>query len=66
MDIHKLIHEACEASRHGHLPVFFGLIGSIKLHGIGSRDNYSDLGEAPGDNILPKAILNSLISRRSL
>jgi hypothetical protein len=67
MDIHKLIHEACGASGHWHLPLFVGLIGSIKLHTkIGSKDDYGDLGEAPGDNILPKAILNSLISRRSL
>lgn len=66
MEIQKLIHEACGSSGHWHLPLLAGLIGLIKLHSkIGFKDDYGDLGEAPGDNILPKAILNSMILRKA-
>lgn len=67
MDLHKLVHDACEASKHWHLPILFGLIGHVRLHsGVENKYEIGDLGDAPGDNILPKEILNSLISRRSL
>ena len=67
MDLHKLVHEACEVSRHWHLPLLAGFASSIKFRSkMKAEDLYSDLGDVPGDNILPKAILNSLISRRSL
>ncbi len=67
MDLHKLIHDVCEATKHGHLPLLAGFIGSIRLHNkMEAKDIIGDLGDVPGDNILPKEILNSLISRRSL
>lgn len=67
MDLHKLAHDAYEATKHWHMPLLFGLVGSIKLHNkTEAKDIIGDLGDAPGDNILPKEILNSLISRRSL
>ncbi|RJP29187.1 MAG: hypothetical protein C4533_05150 [Candidatus Omnitrophota bacterium] len=65
MDIHKLIHDTCEATKH--LPFLIGLAGSIRIMPKqNSREQIGDLGDVPGDNILPKEILNSLISRRSL
>ncbi|MCM8797303.1 MAG: hypothetical protein NC923_05450 [Candidatus Omnitrophica bacterium] len=67
MDLQKLAHDAYEASKHWHLPILFGLVGHIRLHSkMEDKDIIGDLGDAPGDNILPKEILNSLISRRSL
>lgn len=65
MDIHKLAHDAYEATKHWHLPLLVGLIGSIRINSKADlgREN-SDLGEAPGDNILTKEILISLSSRR--
>ena len=67
MDLHKLAHDVCEVAKHWHLPVFVGLISSVKvIPKINGQGVISDLGEVPGDNVLPKEILNSLISRRSL
>ena len=67
MDLHKLIHDTCEATRHWHFPLLIGLAGSIRIMPKqNSHQQIGDLGDVPGDNILPKEILNSLISRRSL
>lgn len=67
MDIHKLIHDGCEAAKHLHFPMLLGLAGSIRIMPKQkSPEQIGDLGDVPGDNILPKEILNSLISRRSL
>lgn len=67
MDLHRLVHDACEASKHWHLPILFGLVGHIKLHSrVENKREIGDLGETPGDNVLPREILDSLISRRSL
>ncbi len=64
MDLHKLAHDACEATKYWYMPLLAGLIGYIRI--IKEKDKISDLGDVPGDNILSKEILNSLISRRSL
>lgn len=65
MDIHKLAHDASEAAKH--LPLFIGLISSIRITPkMRTEITDSDLGEVPGDNILPINILNSLSSRRGL
>lgn len=67
MDMHKLTHEICEAARHWHLPLFAGLIASVwAAPKKDKQENISDLGEVPGDNILPSEILFSLSSRRVL
>ena len=67
MDIHKLIHEACGATRHWHFPLLVGLIGFIKIiPKADSHERISDLGDVPGDNILPSQILISISSRRGL
>lgn len=67
MDIHKLTHDICEATRHWHLPLLIGFIGYIRVRSKkDSQDCISDLGEAPGDNILPSDILFSISSRRVL
>ncbi len=65
MDIHKLAHDASEAAKH--LPLFLGLISSIRITPKRKTEiTDGDLGDVPGDNILPLEISNSLISRRSL
>jgi len=67
MDLHKITHEIYEAAKHWHLPFLVGVFGSIRVnHRINLQSNISDLGGIPGDNILPKEILISLSSRRSL
>ena len=67
MDLHKLAHDVCEASKPWHFPLFAGLIGSARLHGkIEFKEKISDLGEVAGDNIIRKEILISLSSRRGL
>lgn len=67
MDFHKITHDICEVAKHWHLPVFVGLIGSVKvIPKINGQGVISGLGEIPGDNILPKEILISLSSRRGL
>lgn len=67
MDLHKLAHDVYEASKHWHLPLLAGLVGSIRIMPkADSREHISDLGEVPGDNILSKEILISLSSRRGL
>ncbi|MDP2941052.1 MAG: hypothetical protein Q8N85_02195 [Candidatus Omnitrophota bacterium] len=65
MDIHKLAQDVYEAGKHWHLPLFFSLLGSVGFPSkMGIRDKNSDLGDAPGDNILPSEILISLSSRK--
>jgi len=65
MDIHKLANDASEAAKH--LPLFIGLISSIRIAPkVRTEITNSDLGDVPGDNILPKEILISLSSRRGL
>ncbi|MCX5704175.1 MAG: hypothetical protein NT066_06785 [Candidatus Omnitrophica bacterium] len=49
-----------------HLPMFVGLIGTLKIHKENLKETLGDLGEVTGDNILPKEILISLSSRRGL
>ena len=67
MYLNKLAHDVCEAGRHWHLPFLVGMISSIRIMPkTDSHSEISDLGDVPGDNVLPKEILNSLISRRSL
>ena len=67
IDLHKTIQQICEATRHWHLPMFVGLVSSIKVNPrINTQEKISDLGDVPGDNFLPKEILNSLVSRRGL
>ena len=66
MQTQKLIHELCEASKHMHLPLLVGLVSYVRVTPKYLRDKFSDLGDVPGDNVLPKVILDSLISRRSL
>lgn len=67
MDFHKVAHDICNATGHWHLPLFVGFIGSMKqTFKIKAHDDLGDLGDAPGDNILPKEILISLSSRREI
>jgi hypothetical protein len=67
MDMHKTFHDLCQAGEHFNLPLIVGMIGSVRFNGkIKTEDKFGDLGDVPGDNVLPKKILNSLISRRSL
>lgn len=65
MELHKLLQEAYETSKHWHFPVFAGLIAHLRL-GREQRIHMknSGLGEIPGDNIPPKEILDSLSFRR--
>jgi len=65
MDINKIAHEAFETARVWHFPLLLGLVCSIRVM---PKDQYNqgDLGDVPGDNILPKNILISLSSRRGL
>jgi len=59
MDPHKLIHDACEVVKHWHLPVFVGLIGSVKvIPKINGQGVISDLGDL-GDNVPATLILSS-------
>ncbi len=67
MYLNKLAQDVCEASKHWYLPFLIGMVSYIRIiPKSDSRSEIGDLGDVPGDNILPKAILNSLISRRSL
>ena len=67
MDIHKLAHDIFHASRQTNVPFFIALFGSMKLSFKHKRSNdLGDLGETPGDNILPKEILIALSSRREI
>jgi hypothetical protein len=62
MDIQKLTFEIYEFTKQWHLPLLVGFIGLAGEAGKPGADN--GLGEAPGDNILPKQILICLSSRR--
>ena len=65
MEIHKMTHEAYEVIKHlSFLTFFFGSIRITPKRSINEQN--SDLGEVPGDNILPKEILISLSSHRVL
>ena len=67
MELHKLTHDIYEAARHWYLPLYVGLIGSVRLIRRNVRkEKSSDLRDVPGDNLLPKEILNYLISPKSL
>ena len=67
MDIHRLVQEACETVKHWHLPLLVGLVSFIKIvPDVSKEAKVSELGEVPGDNILPNDILTSLSSRRGL
>lgn len=66
MELNKLSHDIYEAVKHWHIPLLFGIIGSVKIsRKVTKQEDNCGLGDTPGDNILPKEILNSLISRRS-
>ena len=65
MDIHRLVQEACETAKHWHLPLLVGFVSFIKIvPDVSQEAEVSELGEVPGDNILPNDILTSLSSRR--
>jgi hypothetical protein len=67
MDFHKIIHDLSEAARQGHWPLFLGWLGALKYFSKDyNRYDLGDLGDTPGDNILPKEILSSLSSRREI
>ncbi len=67
MDMHKIAHDLCETTRHCHFPLIAGLIGYIRITPKKRiKEIIGDLGEVPGDNILPSEILISISSRRVL
>lgn len=65
MDLHKLTQDICAATKHWHLPLLAGMIGSIRINrkDVG-QDEISDLGDL-GDNV-PTTLIISLSSRRGL
>lgn len=67
MDLHRLAHDIFHTSRQTNVPFFIGLIGSLRFTFKNKdKNDLGDLGDAPGDNILPKEILISLSSRREI
>ena len=67
MELTKILQDVYEASKHWHFSLVAGLISSFKTHsGVEAKDKISDLGDVPGDNILPSQILISISSRRGL
>lgn len=65
MDLHRLTHGIYEALKHWHIPVFVSFLTSITPKAKAKRQaKMSDLGDVPGDNILPNEILFSISSRR--
>jgi len=65
MDLSRLIHQIGDILKEGnwHLPLFVGYLGAMKNHGSVVEEKAVDLGNVPGDNILPKEILVSFNNR---
>jgi hypothetical protein len=66
MDFHKLPHDLADVILNGHFPFSFLLFGLFKISKLKHKDEISELGDVPGDNVLPKNILISLPSRKGL
>ena len=66
MEFHKVAQDISDIFRSADSSFVFWLCGLLRISKTEYNNDASDLGDTPGDNVLPEGIMVHLSSRRSL